>query len=221
MKRLHRSSILSLAAAATLALGVMSADAADSSTAVQVAAVTPNAEKVAATKAAMRDLWVGHIFWVRNVVFETYAKNGPATQAAEAEVVANAKQIGATIEPFYGTAAGDQLFGLLAGHYGAVKDYLAASVAKDEKAESAATDKLLANADEIATFLSGANPNLPKDALVGLLGAHGGHHIQQIQDVGAGKFDAEAKTWSDMKGHIYVIADALVDAIAKQFPDKF
>ena len=221
MNRLHRSSLLPLAAAAALTLGVLSAHAADPARAVQVAAVAPNAEKVAATKAAMRDLWVGHIFWVRNVIFETYAKNDPATQAAEAEVVANAKQIGATIEPFYGKPASDQLFGLLAGHYGAVKDYLVASVAKDEKAESAATDKLLANADEIAAFLSGANPNLPKDTLVQLLDAHGGHHIQQIQEVGAHKFDAEAKTWSDMKGHIYVIADALVDAIAKQFPDKF
>src|SRR5262249_15528755 len=172
-------------------------------------------------RAAMRDLWLGHIFWVRNVIFETYAKNGPATKEAEAEVVANAKQIGAAIAPFYGKAAGDQLFGLLAGHYGAVKDYLVASVKKDEAAEKAATDELLTNAEQIADFLSSANPNLPKDTLVELLDAHGGHHIQEIQDVAARKYEAEAETWSEMKDHIYVIADALVDAVAKQFPEKF
>jgi len=220
MNSLHRATILSLALSSTLALAVVPAIAAAPEGIVQVA-VAPNPDKVAQSKAAMRDLWVGHIFWVRNVVFETYAKNGPAAKEAEAEVVANAKQIGAAIEPFYGKAAGDQLFGLLAGHYGAIKDYLVASVKKDEASEKAATDKLLANADQLATFLSGANPNLPKDTLVQLLDAHGGHHIQQIQDVGARNYAAEAKTWSEMKDHIYVIADALIEALGKQFPEKF
>jgi hypothetical protein len=55
----------------------------------------------------------------------------------------------------------------------------------------------------------------------GLLQAHGGHHIQQIQELKAGKYDAEARTWEDMKEHMYVIADALTQALAKQFAAKF
>ena len=51
--------------------------------------------------------------------------------------------------------------------------------------------------------------------------AHGGHHLQQIQELQAGQYEKEAATWSVMKGHIYVIADALTDALAKQFPEKF
>jgi hypothetical protein len=70
-------------------------------------------------------------------------------------------------------------------------------------------------------FLSKANPNLPKDAVLGLLQAHGGHHIAQIQELKAGKYDAEARTWEDMKAHMYVIADALTQALAKQFAAKF
>ena len=210
---------LSLAVLGALALSGPSATAADTGT--QVAVATASEQKVAETKAALRDLWIGHIFWVRNVVFETFAKNASATKAAEAEVVANAKQIAGAIEPFYGKPAADKLFALLAGHYGAIKDYLAATVKKDQKAEAAATDELTANATQIADFLSGANPNLPKDTLMQLLSAHGGHHIQQIQDVAAKHYEAEAKTWSEMRGHVYVIADALADALAKQFPDKF
>jgi hypothetical protein len=80
---------------------------------------------------------------------------------------------------------------------------------------------LTKNAADIADFLSKANKNLPKDDVQGLLLAHGGHHIQQIQELKDGKYDAEARTWEEMKTHIYGIADALTQALAKQFANKF
>jgi len=188
---------------------------------LQLAAATQVPAKVAETKAALRDLWLGHIFWVRGVVLATFAKNAAAAAAAEQATVANAKEIAGAIVPFYGQAASDDLFALLAGHYGAVKEYLDATVKNDSSAGAEATDHLTANAEKIAVFLSGANPNLPQDALQELLLAHGGHHLEQIQEVQAGQFEKEAATWSAMKGHIYVIADALGDALAKQFPEQF
>lgn len=177
--------------------------------------------KVTETDAALRDLWVGHVFWVRNVVVNTLAGNKAAAAAAEKEVVANAKQITAAIEPYYGKEASDKLFTLLAGHYGAVKQYLEATVAGSKTRQDAAVKNLTGNAGEIARFLSGANPNLPFDTLNGLLLAHGGHHIQQIQQLHAKQYAEEAQTWEAMKKHMYVIADALAGAIAKQFPSKF
>ncbi|HZF34162.1 MAG TPA: hypothetical protein VE914_10200 [Candidatus Angelobacter sp.] len=227
MKSLTRRALV-LAAGTAAAAGLAIPALADSpsgpdplTSGLQLAAATPASGKVAETKAALRDLWMGHIFWVRGVVFATLAKNGPAATAAEQAVVGNAKDIGAAIAPFYGQPAADKLFSLLAGHYGAIKEYLEAAVKKDAAAESKATDHLTANAQAIAAFLSGANPNLPKDTLEELLLAHGGHHLQQIQEVQAGQYEKEAATWSAMKGHIYVIADALTDALAKQFPEKF
>lgn len=169
---------------------------------------------------AQRDLWVGHIFWVRNVVTETFAKNPEAAKAAEENVVANAKAIAGSIQPFYGKAASDQLFQLLAGHYGAVKEYLTAHIDGSKKREDAAIEHLTTNAQEIAAFLSGANPYLPKDALEGLLLAHGGHHLQQIQQVKLKKYATEATTWTEMLGHVYTIADSLTAAIGKQFPER-
>ena len=82
-------------------------------------------------------------------------------------------------------------------------------------------ESLTSNAAEIATFLNKANPYLPKDAVNTLLLAHGGHHIQQIQQLKDHKYDAEAHTWEEMKSHVYQIADATADALAKQFADKF
>ena len=184
-------------------------------------AQAPAVAKVAETSAAMRDLWVGHIFWVRNVVVDTLAKNKTSALASEKEVVANAKQIAAAIEPYYGKAASDKLFGLLAGHYGAVKEYLEASVAGSKTKQDVALKNLTGNATEIAKFLSSANPHLPFETLNGLLLAHGGHHVQEIEQLKSKQYAQEARTWEAMKKHMYVIADALAEAIAKQFAAKF
>lgn len=173
------------------------------------------------TAAALRDLWIGHVFWVRSFSVATLSKNEAAAKAAEQQAVANAQAIAGAIEPFYGATAKDALFKLLAGHYGAVKAYLVATASDDTAAQSKATEQLTSNAEEIAAFLSKANPNLRKDALNELLLAHGGHHIQQIQELKALNYTAEAKTWADMTNHMYTIADALADALAKQFPKKF
>jgi hypothetical protein len=178
-------------------------------------------DKASQTASALRDLWVGHIFWVRNVALATLDKNEAAAQAAEQQVVANAQSIAAAIEPFYGASARDALFKLLAGHYGAVKAYLVATAGGDAAGQSTATQSLTTNAEAIATFLSKANPNLPKDAVNGLLLAHGGHHIQQIQELNDRNYAAEAKTWKEMKDHMYVIADAMTSALVKQFAKRF
>src|SRR5262245_16194244 len=119
--------------------------------------------KAEATKAALRDLWIGHVFWVRSVVVAALADNAAALQEAEKQVVANAQAIAASIEPFYGAQAKEKLFTLLAGHYDAVKAYLDASVAKNDGKQTEATAMLVGNAGEIASFLSSANRYLPKD----------------------------------------------------------
>ncbi len=170
----------------------------------------------------LRDLWVGHIFWVRSVVFATADGNAAAAKVAEENVVKNAHSIADAVALFYGKEAGDKLFGLLAGHYGAVKEYLTAAMAGDKAAKDKAVEDLKKNATEIATFLSTANPkNWPKDTLVALLMAHGGHHITQIEAVVGKDYGQEAAVWEAMKTHIYTIADALAGGIVKQFPKKF
>lgn len=172
-------------------------------------------------EAALRDLWIGHVFWIRNVVVAELTGDVPAQQVAEKQVVANAELIAASIEPFYGAKAKEKLFTLLAGHYGAVKDYLDASVAENGAKQTEAASRLIRNSGEIASFLSSANPYLPKDTVDGLLQAHGGHHIAQIQQLQAKDYAGEAQTRTAMSQHMYVISDALGDGIAKQFPAKF
>ena len=44
--------------------------------------------KVVATKDALRDLWIGHVFWVRNVVDARLGNNTAQARASEQQVVA-------------------------------------------------------------------------------------------------------------------------------------
>lgn len=181
------------------------------------AAATPAAPKL---QADLRALWNDHVVQTR--AYAVAVKAGDSDEAAQAAdgVVANAKNLSGAVASFYGDAAGDRMMELLGGHWGAVKAMTDAGHADDAAASQAAMTTLLANADEIATFLSGANPNLPADAVRGLLVAHGAHHAAQIKQIMAGDMAAEAKTWEAMQAHMDVIADALAGAIAKQFPDK-
>jgi hypothetical protein len=177
--------------------------------------------KQATTGAALRDLWVEHIFWIRNYVTASAANTAGEKQVAADQVVANAKAISGAIAGFYGQPAGDRMLVLLAGHWGAVKAYSDASFSKDANGQHAATTTLVANAKEIAAFLASANPHLPEPTLVGLLSAHGAHHIAQVKQIESGDYAAEAKTWEAMRGHMFTIADALTDALVKQFPARF
>lgn len=177
--------------------------------------------KVAETKAAMRDLWLGHILGIRNVAVATIDHNNAAREVAEKGVVTNAQQIAGSIEPFYGKAASDKLFTLLAGHYAGIREALDATAAGNSAQQEAAVKAVTANAGEIASFLSGANPYLPKETVMGLLTAHAAHHMQEFQQLKAGEYAQEADTWKGMKQHIYVVADALTGALAQQFPNKF
>jgi hypothetical protein len=110
---------------------------------------------------------------------------------------------------------------LLAGHWGAVRDYNTATLAKSKPGQDKAVANLTSNAHDIAKFLSGANPNLPEDAVFSLLLGHGGHHVTQIKQIASNDFQGEATTWHAMRKHMLVISDAIANALVKQFPERF
>ncbi|HEY4555444.1 MAG TPA: hypothetical protein VIG68_03285, partial [Lysobacter sp.] len=109
---------------------------------------------------------------------------------------------------------------LLAGHWNAVKALTQAQHASDSAALSRAQQALTRNAGEIADFLSGANPYLPRDTVNSLLVAHGAHHIDQIARIMRGDRAGEQATTKAMRAHMDTIADAMAAALARQFPRK-
>lgn len=172
-------------------------------------------------KLAMRNLWGDHIFWIRNVALTTKLGDTEAAKVADEQVVQNAKAIAEAVVPYYGKAAGDTLFTLLAGHYGSVKDFMNAAFSGNKAGMDSAKTKMINNAKDIAVFLSSVNPNWPEQTLLGALGSHGALHMAQIEQINAKNFAAEAKTWEQEKSQVFQIADVLSEGIVKQFPQKF
>lgn len=212
MRMLVGACALTLAAAVAAPISMPVAHAAPAAD-----AAAPASPKLHAT---MRELWQGHADTTREYALAVKAGDAAAEKKSADAVVANAKKIADAVGSFYGDAAGKKMLELLAGHWGAVKALTDAQKTNDKAGVDKAMNDMAANADEIAKFLSGANPNLPADAVKGLLVAHAGHHLALTGEIMKGDTAGAAKTWSAMQAHMNTIADALSDGIAKQFPAK-
>jgi hypothetical protein len=180
-------------------------------------AATPAAPKLHAT---MRELWQGHADTTREYALAVKAGDAAAEKKATDAVVANAKKIADAVGSFYGDAAGKKTLELLAGHWAGVKALTDAQKKGDAAGVTKAMSDLSANADAIAKFFSGANPNLPESAVKGLFVTHAAHHQTLTGEIMKGDTAKAAKTWSAMQAHMNTIADAFSDGIAKQFPQK-
>lgn len=84
----------------------------------------------------------------------------------------NQEDIGNEVATYYGAPTGQQLTALLKQHISIALDLIKAAKAGDKIAQKHADDRWQANAVDIATFLSQANPNWPKDALVDMMKEH-------------------------------------------------
>jgi len=186
-----------------------------------LAQAAPNPAKVSGLDMTLRHLFVDHVFWVRSMVIATKSGNTEEAQVAYRMALDNAKALGGAVASFYGQKAGDEFAKLFTDHVNAVKDYCLADLKGDEAAKNAAATRMTQNGNQLATLLSSANPNLPKNAVLSLLGAHVAQHIAECNAVAAGNLNQEAKTWDTMLSNVYTISDALAGGIAKQFPSKF
>src|SRR5512140_822140 len=140
-----------------------------------------NPVRVAEMKQSLRNLWLGHIYWVQHAVLNHATTSLAARHAAEKEVAANAQQIANTVTPFYGEARSEQPFTLLTSHVAAIRESSEATVAGHTGSQDAALACLASNVDDIAAFFNGVNPSyLSKDIVRGLIAAHVAHHVLQI-----------------------------------------
>jgi hypothetical protein len=181
-----------------------------------------NLVRVVEMQKTLRELWLGHIFMIQHVVLYNTTNNLAERHAADKQVLANAKQIADTFVPFYGEARSETLFTLLVDHVAALKEYSEATVAGNTPQQDEALARLGSNAADIDTFFTGVNPNhLPKGTVRGLIEAHGAHHVLQINQYKKKEYAKLEETWPMMRQHVYVIADTLTAALAKQFPSQF
>jgi len=168
----------------------------------------------------MRKLWTDHTVWTRDYIIAA-VDDKPDAMAAANRLMKNQEDIGNAIAAYYGAAASQQLTALLKQHISIAVDLVKAAKAGDKAAQKQADDRWQANAVDIATFLSKANPNWPKDTLVEMMKTHLSTTTAEVVARLTHDWDADVKAYDAVYDHILMMADALTEGIIKQFPEKF
>jgi hypothetical protein len=169
---------------------------------------------------AMRKLWTDHVVWTRAYVVAAVAGT-PDASAAAARLLKNQEDIGAAVATYYGKAAGDQLTVLLKEHISIAVDIIKHAKAGAKALQQQASDRWTKNGEDIATFLSKANPNWPRATLVSMMNMHLKTTTDEVVARLTGNWDADVRAYDAVYDHILAMADALSAGIIKQFPEKF
>lgn len=146
----------------------------------------------------------------------------PGFQAAAGALGKNTDDLSAAIASVYGEEAGAQFKEIWASHIGFFVDYTVAAKAGDQAGMDKAVQNLNGYVDAISTFLSGANPNLPKDAVAQLVSEHVGLLKNAVDKHGAGDYAGSYEAQRQARDQITTkIANTLAGAIVKQKPENF
>jgi len=181
-------------------------------------AVSPAAMSL---KLALRRLWSDHVVWTREYVVAAVAGT-PDAGAAATRLLKNQEDIGNAVVPLYGAAAGKALTDLLKQHIMIAVDLIKAAKTGDNPSFADNDRKWTENAEEIASLLSGANPqNWPKADVTDLLMQHLNLTKTEVVARLQSKWADDVAAFDQIFTEILTVSDVLADGIVKQFPDRF
>ena len=143
-------------------------------------------------------------------------------EAAAGALDKNSRSLSAAVGSVYGEEAGQKFYEIWNSHIGFFVDYTVAAKKGDKAGMDQAVQNLNGYVDAISTFLSGANPNLPKEAVSQLVGEHVGLLKDAVDKHGAGDYAGSYESQQAARAQITgKIADTLAGAIVKQKPEAF
>lgn len=179
-----------------------------------------NQTKITELRISLHDLWVEHIVWTRQYIVAAAADQPDASFAAE-RLLKNQEDIGNAIKPFYGDQAGDQVTLQLKDHILIAVDLLEAAKAGNSIALDEIEEKWYANAEDIATFLSGANPNWTKEDLLNMVNEH--LSLTKTEAVArlTGDYATDVATFDALYHHAVSMGDQFTIGIVNQFQERF
>lgn len=176
--------------------------------------------KRASLDEAMRKLWADHVVWTRLYIISAVSGSPDAQQAAT-RLLKNQEDIGNAIVPYYGAAAGQKLTDLLKQHILVAVDVVAAAKANDQAKLADADRRWHNNAADLATFLNGANPNWPRQAVLDMLNTHLSLTTKEAVDRLKGNYADDVTNFDAIFNQAMMMADTLSNGIVKQFPARF
>jgi hypothetical protein len=177
--------------------------------------------KASALHDNMRTLWEDHGSWTRMAIVG-FADNSPDLQPTEDRLLANQADIGNAVKPYYGEDAGNKLTDLLKQHIQTAVGVLQAAKTGDPAQLNQAKAAFYANGNQIADFLTNANPqNWPREATQNMMKTHLDQVVQMGSDELTHHYAESVNDWNAYRDHFLAMADTLSDGIVKQFPNRF
>jgi hypothetical protein len=181
----------------------------------------PRTKRQVAFHDDMRKLWEDHITWTRLAIV-TFADGSGGFDATAGRLLANQVDIGNAVKRFYGNAAGDQLTALLREHILVAVELLQAAKAGDTAAFEAARVRWYTNSDQIADFLSTANPRWwPRNEMRAAMRTHLDQTLAEAAHELGGDYAGSVADYEQIHHHILMMADLLSSGIMRQFPRQF
>jgi len=182
---------------------------------------TPRNAAQSAFHDQMRKLWEDHVTWTRLAIV-TFADGSPGFDATAARLLQNQTDIGNATKPYYGDAVGNRLTALLRDHISIAVEILTAARDGNTSAFDAASARWYANANDIADFLSAANPkSWPDSVLRADMKAHLDQTLAEAAHELHGEYAAGVTDYEAIHHHILMMADTLSAGIIAQFPSRF
>jgi hypothetical protein len=174
-----------------------------------------------ALRRAMDRLWEEHVAWTRLAII-SLTTNAPDTKATVARLLRNQTDIGDAIKPFYGAAAGKQLTALLREHILIAADLIAVAQKGDGAGVSAQQARWTKNADQIADFLSAANPrNWKQGEMRQMMHEHLRLTTNEVVARLEQHWTADVKAYDRVEREILQMSEMLADGLVAQFPSRF
>lgn len=210
------AAVVGLAAGFGIAYAVKPADKA-----TNMASTTPTtASKAADLRVVLNGIEREHVQLAAQATKSGF-DGSPNFNAAAAATLANSKSLSDAVASVYGADAGTKFNQIFDSHITFFVNYTVAAKKGDKAGMDKAVTDLNGYVDAISDFLSGANPNLPREAVKQLFTDHVGLLKATVDAYGAGNYAESFTQQHAATEQIGKIADALSGAIVKQYPAKY
>lgn len=168
---------------------------------------------------AWREIWLDHIYWTR-LAMMAIVHDVPGADQTVDRLLRNADDMIGLMEPEYGMQALDPLRDLLRGHL-LIAAKLVTEARQGADTASQTEKDWHQNADDIARFLSSANPYMSYDDVRGMFENHLAMTKEEAVDRISGRWDKDIETYEGIESMALMMADAMSGAIIQQFPARF
>lgn len=164
----------------------------------------------------MRKLWEEHIVWTRLFIISALAEL-PDLDVTTKRLLRNPSDFAGVLNIFYGRQKADTFRSLLEEHLKIAGSIVESAKAKNTKAVDQYTKLWYGNADRIAAFLAGINPNWSEEEWRNLLHDHLRMTADEATARLSGEYLKDSIIFDMIEEQALTMADVMTAGMIKQF----